>query len=40
LRESTFEAFDAIIDLCMNEEVDALLAADINQVLVSLVILL
>ena len=27
LRKSTFEAFDAIIDLCMNEEVDALLVA-------------
>jgi hypothetical protein len=27
LRKSTFEAFDAIIDLCINEEVDALLVA-------------
>ena len=27
LRKSTFEAFDTIIDLCINEEVDALLVA-------------
>jgi len=29
LRKSTFDAFDAVLDLCINEDVDALLVAGV-----------